>query len=265
MRTDFQNVLVEHDESVVTLTMNRPDVLNAINTLMLEELTEAVEAAAHHDAIRCVVLAGAGRAFGAGQDLTEFASAHAGGQPLNVSEHLAKYHRLILAIRHMPKPVIAAIQGAANGITLNIALACDIRIAADNARLREGFALIGLVPDGGGGYTLPRLVGLGRALEIALLAEDVSGAEAERIGLVNRCVPLAELDETTRALAKRLANGPTRTYELIKELMYTSLDMDLQASLHLEGQLQEAAYATADHRESVDAFLHKRAAKFTGK
>jgi 2-(1,2-epoxy-1,2-dihydrophenyl)acetyl-CoA isomerase len=264
MRTDFQNVLVELDESVVTLTMNRLDVLNAINTLMLEELTEAVEAAAHDDAIRCVVLAGAGRAFGAGQDLTEFSSAHAGSQALNVSEHLAKYHRLILAIRHMPKPVIAAIQGVATGITLNIALACDIRIAADNARLREVFALIGLVPDGGGGYMLPRLVGMGRALEMALLAEDISGAEAERIGLVNRCVPLAELEKTTSALAKRLANGPTRTYELIKELMYKSLDMDLQASLQLEGQLQEAAYATADHREAVDAFLHKRAVKFTG-
>ncbi len=265
MRTDFQNVLTERDESVVTLTMNRPDVLNAINTLMLEELIAAVEAAAHDETIRCVVLAGAGRAFGAGQDLTEFGSAHAGGQPLNVSEHLAQYHRLLLAIRHMPKPVIAAIQGVATGITLNIALACDIRIAAENARLREGFALIGLVPDGGGGYTLPRLVGLGRALEMALLAEDISGAEAERIGLVNRCVPLSELDKTTRALAKRLANGPTRTYQLIKELLYKSLEMDLQTSLHLEGQLQEAAYATADHREAVDAFLHKRTAQFTGK
>ena len=99
---------------------------------------------------------------------------------------------------------------------------------------------------------------------MALLANEVSGAEAERIGLVNRCVPLSELDETTRALAKRLANGPTRTYQLIKELMYKSLDMDLQASLHLEGQLQEAAYATEDHQEAVDAFLHKRAVKFTG-
>ena len=264
MRTDYQNVIVEHNESVVTLTMNRPEMLNAINTLMLEELTEAAEAAAQNDAIRCVVLAGAGRAFGAGQDLTEFASAHTGNQPLKVSEHLAKYHRLILALRRMPKPIIAAIQGVATGITLNIALACDIRIAADNARLREGFALIGLIPDGGGGYTLPRLVGLGRAMEIALLAEDISGTEAERIGLVNRCVPLSELDKTTSALAKQLANGPTRTYQLIKELMYTSLDRDLQASLHLEGQLQEAAYATADHREAVDAFLHKRAVKFTG-
>lgn len=263
MRTDFQNVLVERDESVVTLTMNRPDMLNAISTLMLEELTEAVEAAAQNDAVRCVVLAGAGRAFGAGQDLTEFGSAHAGSQPLKVSEHLVKYHRLILAIRHMPKPVIAAIQGVATGISLNIALACDMRIAADNARLLEAFARIGLVPDGGGEYTLPRLIGLGRALEMAMLADEVSGPEAERIGLVNRCVPLAELEQTTRVLAKRLAKGPTRTYGLIKELLYTSLEMDLQASLHLEGQLQDAASATADHREGVNAFLHKRAAIFT--
>src|SRR5207253_9212053 len=155
MRTDFHNVLVEHDENVVTLTMNRPDVLNAINTLMLQELTEAVEAAAHHDAIRCVVLAGAGRAFGAGQDLTEFGSAHAGSQPLNVSEHLAKYHRLLLAIRHMPKPVIAAIQGVATAITSNITPSCDIRIATANARFRKGFTLMGQVHDGQGAYAFP--------------------------------------------------------------------------------------------------------------
>src|SRR5258706_188400 len=241
MRTDFQNGLVEQDESVITLAMNHPYMLYSISTLMLEELTEAVEAAAQNDAVRCAVLAGAGRAFGAGQDLTEFGSAHAGSQPLKVSEHLVKYHRLILAIRHMPKPVIAAIQGVATGISFNMALACDMRIAADNSRLLEAFARIGLVPDGGGGYTLPRLIGLGRALEMAMLADEVSGPEAERIGLVNRCVPLAELDETTRAFAKRLANGPTRTYQLIKELMYKSLDIDLQASLHLEGELKEAA------------------------
>src|SRR5260370_22711151 len=120
MRTDFQNVLVEQNESVVTLTMNRPDVLNAINTLILQELTEAVEAVAHNDAIRCVVLAGAGRAFGAGQDLTEFGSAHDGSQPLKLIEHLAKYHRHILAIRDMPKQDIAAIPALANSISSNI-------------------------------------------------------------------------------------------------------------------------------------------------
>jgi 2-(1,2-epoxy-1,2-dihydrophenyl)acetyl-CoA isomerase len=168
-------------------------------------------------------------------------------------------------MREMPKPVIAAIRGVAAGISLNIALACDMRIAADNARLLEAFARIGLVPDGGGGYTLPRLVGLGKALEMSMLADEVSGPEAERIGLVNKCVPLAEFEETTKAFAKRLAEGPTRSYGLIKELMYKSLDMNFQASLHLEGQLQDAAFATADHREGVDAFLHKRPAKFTGK
>jgi 2-(1,2-epoxy-1,2-dihydrophenyl)acetyl-CoA isomerase len=265
MRTDFQHLLVEQDEGVVTLTMNRPEVLNAFNDLMLQELTEAIEAAAHDETIRCVVLTGAGRAFGAGQDLSGFGAAHASDEPFKVSKHLTKYHRLIYAIRQMPKPVIAAIRGVAAGISLNIALACDMRIAADNARLLEAFARIGLIPDGGGGYTLPRLIGIGRALEMAMLADEVSGPEAERIGLVNKCVPLTEFDETTRAFAKRLANGPTRTYGFIKELMYKSLDMDLQASLHLEGQLQDAAFATADHREGVDAFLHKRAAKFTGK
>lgn len=265
MRTDFQHLLVERDEGVVTITMNRPEVLNAFNDLMLQELTEAIEAASRDDTIRCVVLTGAGRAFGAGQDLSGFGSAHASGEPFTVSEHLTKYHRLLHAMREMPKPIIAAIRGVAAGISLNVALACDMRIAADNARLLEAFARIGLIPDGGGGYTLPRLIGLGKALEMAMLADEVSGPEAERIGLVNKCVPLAEFDETIRAFAKRLANGPTRAYGLIKELMYKSLDMDFQALLHLEGQLQDAAFATVDHREGVEAFLHKRPAKFTGK
>src|SRR5437870_3139263 len=265
MRTDFQHLLVKQDGGVLTITMNRPEVLNAFNDAMLAELTEAVETAAQDEAVRCVVLTGAGRAFGSGQDLHSLSEGRSSGSVNNVSEHLQKYHRVVYAIREMPKPVIAAVRGVAAGISCNIALACDLRIAADNARFIEAFARIGLVPDGGGGYTLPRLIGLGRALEMAMLADEVSGPEAERIGLVNRCVPLSELDETTRALAKRLANGPTRTYRLIKELMYKSLDIDLQASLRLEGHLQEAAYATADHREAVDAFLHKRAVKFTGK
>ena len=265
MRTDFQHLLNEQDEGVVTITMNRPEVLNAFNDLMLQELTEAIEAASRDDTIRCVVLTGAGRAFGAGQDLSGFGSAHASGEPFTVSEHLTKYHRLLHPMREMPKPIIAAIRGVAAGISLNVALACDMSIAADNARLLEAFARIGLIPDGGGGYTLPRLIGLGKALEMAMLADEVSGPEAERIGLVNKCVPLAEFDETIRAFAKRLAKGPTRAYGLIKELMYKSLDMDFQALLHLEGQLQDAAFATADHREGVEAFLHKRPAKFTGK
>jgi len=265
MRTDFHHLLVEQDGAVLTIIMNRPEKLNAFNDVMLQEMTEVVEAAAGDDAIRCVVITGAGRAFGSGQDLTSFAPGSNTGIPLRVSAHLTKYHRLVLALRGMPKPVIAAVQGVAAGISCNIALACDLRIAADNARFLEAFARIGLVPDGGGGFFLPRLVGMGKALEMSMLADEVSGPEAERIGLVNKCVPLAEFEATTKALAKRLARGPTRTYALIKQLIYTSVDSDLETTLKLEGELQDQALETADHREGVTAFLEKRAAQFSGK
>lgn len=264
MRDDFKHLLIRQDGAVVTITMNRPAVLNAFNDLMLQELTEAAEEAAHDEAIRCVVIAGAGRAFGAGQDLTSLAAAQNREAPGQISEHLAKYHRLLHVIRAMPKPVIAAIRGVAAGISCNIALACDLRIAADDARFIEAFARIGLVPDGGGGYFLPRLIGLGRALEMAMLADEISGTEAERIGLVNKCVPLEEFEAATAALAHRLAQGPTRTYTLIKELMYQSLDGDLQSSLTLEGKLQDIAFTTADHKEGVAAFLQKRAPHYKG-
>jgi 2-(1,2-epoxy-1,2-dihydrophenyl)acetyl-CoA isomerase len=264
MRSDFQHLLVQQEEGVATLTMNRPEVLNSFNDLMLQELTEAVEAAAHDDTIRCVVLTGAGRAFGAGQDLSAFATPRTNNEPVQISKHLARYHRLVLLLQAMPKPVIAAIRGVAAGISCNIALACDLRIAADNARFVEAFARIGLVPDGGGAYLLPRLVGLGKALEMSLLADEISGPEAERIGLVNKCVPLDEFEAFTTALTRRLAQGPTRTYGLIKELMYRSLDSNLQTSLELEGRLQDIAINTADHREGVSAFLEKRRANYRG-
>lgn len=267
MPTNFQYLLIQQDEGVITITMNRPEVLNSFNDAMLGELTAAMAHAAQDDSIRCVVLTGAGRAFGAGQDLSSFSAtdSDAPREPITVSEHLKKYHRLIHIMRDMPKPVIAAVKGVAAGISCNIALACDLRIAADNARFIEAFARIGLVPDGGGGYFLPRLIGLGRALELSLLADEVNGPEAERIGLVNKCVPVAEFESTVQAFAQRLANGPTRSYGLIKELLYKSLDMDLQSSLNLEGKLQDAAFTTADHKEGVAAFMEKRKAKYTGK
>ncbi len=264
MRSDFQHLLVQQEAGVATLTMNRPEVLNAFNDLMLAELTEAVEEVAGDEAVRCVILTGAGRAFGSGQDLSAFNTVRADGESVKVSEHLSQYHRLVLALQGMPKPVIAAVRGVAAGISCNIALACDLRVAADNARFVEAFARIGLVPDGGGGYFLPRLVGLGKALEMALLADEVSGAEAERIGLVNKCVPVEEFESFTNSLARRLAQGPTRSYGLIKELMYRSIEGDLQSSLNLEGKLQDIAITTADHREGVTAFMEKRRANYSG-
>ncbi len=264
MRTNFHHLLIHVEEGVITITMNRPEVLNSFNDLMLEELIEAVEAATNDDTIRCVVLTGAGRAFGAGQDLSGFPAVPKNGEAIKVSEHLKQYHRLVKSMRTMPKPIVGAIRGVAAGISCNIALACDLRIAADNARFIEAFARIGLVPDGGGAYFLPRLVGLGKAMEMCLLADEVSGPEAERLGLVTKCVPVDEFPGSVAAFAKRLANGPTHSYGLIKTLLYKSMETDLQASLDLEGQFQDEAFTTADHKEGVTAFLEKRPAKYTG-
>ncbi len=265
MRSDFQHLLVQQDGSVLTITMNRPEVLNAFNDVMLEELTEAVEEAARDETVRCVVLTGAGRAFGSGQDLRSLSAGHASGAIGRVSQHLQKYHRVVLAIRNMPKPVIAAVRGHAAGISCNIALACDMRIASEEARFVEAFARIALVPDGGGGYFLPKLVGVGKAMEIAMLADEVTGAEAERIGLVNRCVPAAQFDAAVSAFAQRLANGPTRTYALIKQQIYASAESDLSRALQLEGELQDAAFETEDHRNAVAAFLQKRKPEYKGR
>ena len=266
MRTDFQHLLIQKDNHVLKISMNRPEVYNAFNDTMLDELGEVLETAAKDAAVRCVVLTGAGQAFGSGQDLRSFAPIHAsrGDTPVKVSVHLHKYHRIVRAIRTMPKPVVAAVQGVAAGASCNIALACDMRIAADNARFIEAFARIGLVPDAGGGFFLPRLVGIGKAMELAMLADEVSGQEAERLGLVNRCVPLDEFEEATEAFAQRLAAGPTHAYALIKELMNKSLESDLETTLRFEGELQDIAINTADHREGVSAFLEKRHPHYQG-
>src|SRR5438067_729138 len=265
MRTDFQHLLISQDNSVLTITMNRPEVLNAFNDTMLGELNVAIEAAAQDDTVRCIVITGAGRGFGSGQDLKALAAVRSTTETGKVSEHLQKYHRLINAIRYMPKPVIAAVHGVAAGISCNLALACDMRIATDDARFIEAFARIGLVPDGGGRYFLPRLVGFGKALELSMLADEVSGPEAERIGLVNKCVPLAEFEAATMALAHRLAKGPTRAYGLIKELLNKAVQSDFETTLRIEGELQDIAIETADHREGVAAFLQKRPSEFTGR
>ncbi|GHO67186.1 enoyl-CoA hydratase [Ktedonobacter sp. SOSP1-52] len=265
MRSDFQHLVTQTSEYISTITMNRPAVLNAFNERMLAELNEAVAEAAQDEDVRCVILKGAGRGFGSGQDLSEFSSADNSEEPLEVSKHLGKYHQLIRTLQEMAKPTIASVHGVAAGISCNIALACDLRIAADNARFIQAFARIGLVPDGGGGYFLPRLVGIGKALEMAMLADEVSGPEAERLGLVNKCVPAAELEQATLQVAQRLAHGPTCAYGLIKQLMYQGLDSDLASSLKLEGELQGRAITTEDHREAIHAFFEKRAPKYQGK
>lgn len=263
MTNDERTILQQQEGGVLTLTMNRPDVLNALNAPMLDELGAAFDAAATDPSVRCIVLRGAGRGFGSGQDLHAFQE-NADQSSSDIGGNLAKYHRIALAIRNLPKPVIAAVHGACAGASCNLALACDLRIAADSARFIEAFARIGLVPDAGGAWFLPRLVGTGKALEMALLADEVNGPEAERLGLVNRCVPAADFERTVNDWAQRLANGPTMAYGLIKQLMYRSQESDLATSLQMEGPIQGQAIATQDHREGVAAFLQKRMPQYRG-
>ncbi len=261
---NYETVLIEYDGATAIVAMNRPEVMNAVNEQMLDELDQAFAALSADPAIRSIVLTGSGKSFGSGQDLRDFMTAYQSAEPIVISEHLAKYHTIIHAIRNAPKPVIAMIRGAAAGASCNLALACDLRVAAENARFIEAFARIGLVPDAGGAYFLNRLVGVGKAMELALLADEISGVEAEKIGLVNICVPEDALREKTMELARRLAEGPTAAYTLIKKLIYSAENSSLADSLQLEGELQDLAFATKDHREGVAAFLQKRRAIFTG-
>lgn len=256
-----ETIAVVQDEGVMTITLNRPDVLNAFNETMLRELQDALRQGARDAAVRCVVLTGAGRGFCSGQDLRN----RAGTGTFSFGESLRSgYNPVILQIRTMEKPVIAAVNGVAAGAGCSLALAADLRIASDRASFIEVFARVGLVPDSGSTYLLPRLVGLGKAFELAYTADPVEAPEALRLGLVNRVVPHDDLAPQAAALARRLAGGPTRGYGLTKRALNFGLHATLEQSLAYEAYLQEIAGRTADFREGVAAFLEKRQAHFTG-
>src|SRR2546422_2132640 len=252
---------VDQSEGVHTVTLNRPEVLNAFNEQMLRELHEALRQAERDAAVRCVLLTGAGRGFCSGQDLRD----RAGATAFSFRESLRnQYNPIIVAIRTIEKPVIAAVNGVAAGAGCSLALAADMRIASDRASFIEVFARVGLVPDSGSTYFLPRLVGLGKAFELAYTAEPVDAAEALRLGLVNRVVPHDDLIPQARALALRLAAGPTRGYGPTKPANHYGPPGTLGQAPAERAHLQEVAGRTADHREGVAAFLGKRDAHFKG-
>ncbi|SRR5712664_865087 len=255
-----ETIQLDQRDGVLLVTLNRPDVLNAINDLMLRELSDALRQAARDAAVRCVVLTGSGRGFCSGQDLRD----RAGPGTPSFRESLGnRYNPVILQMR-MEKPVLAAVNGVAAGAGCSLALAADLRIASDRASFIEVFARVGLVPDSGSTYFLPRLVGLGKALELAYTADAVDAAEALRIGLVNRVVPHDVLVPEVMTLAKRLAAGPTRGYGLAKRAINYGLHATLEQALDYEAAVQEIAGRSADHREGVAAFLAKRPPSFTG-
>jgi 2-(1,2-epoxy-1,2-dihydrophenyl)acetyl-CoA isomerase len=265
--TAYEAIVVETAGSICTVTLNRPESLNSLNEKMTSELADAIQQVRRDDKVRCMVLTGAGRAFCSGQDLGQLKTSYADPSFVpNLKEELKRrYNPVIIGLRELEKPVIAALNGVAAGAGLSIALACDLRIASEKASLIEIFVNVGLVPDAGSTYFLPRLVGLGKALELCFTGDKIGANEALTLGLVNKVVPAEELVKATGELANRLAKLPTRAIGLTKRLLNQSLNADLHAQLDAEGSAQDAAGQTVDHREGVLAFFEKRPPNFQGK
>lgn len=259
-----QYILSETAEGVLTLTLNRPDVLNSCNRPMVAELRDAFLGAAGDDGVRAVVLTGGGRAFCAGQDLAEAVPPEGRAMP-DIGDIVEGYNELILAIRGLPKPVVAAVNGVAAGAGANIALACDFVIAADSASFIQAFSKIGLVPDNGGTFFLPRLVGMARATQLAMLADKLSADQAKAWGMIYEVVPHPVLMDTAHGLARELARMPTRGLGLIKRALDASWDNTLEQQLALEAELQREAGRTHDYMEGVRAFQQKRKPNFLGR
>jgi 2-(1,2-epoxy-1,2-dihydrophenyl)acetyl-CoA isomerase len=260
----YQNILFDIKAGVARLTLNRPDRLNSFNTAMHAEVREALGSLKGSDA-RVMVLTGAGRGFCAGQDLNDRAVAP-GGAAADLGDSVEKnYKPLVLALRSLAIPVIAAVNGVAAGAGANIALACDLVIAARSAVFVQGFSKLGLVPDSGGTWTLPRLVGNARAMGLALLGDKLSADQAAQWGLIWRSVDDAELSAVVDALATQLAAAPTRGLARTKQALYESWDRTLEEQLDIERDYQRELGYTADYAEGVAAFTQKRPPQFTGR
>ena len=252
-------------DGVMVATLNRPDKKNATSKEMVDGLRVALEQANDDDAIRCVVLTGAGDAFCSGGDLGRRAKEAGDPTPLERKNQLAYTQRLALTIEGFEKPLIAAVNGPAVGAGMDLSLMCDIRIAAASARFSEGYIKVGLIPGNGGCWFLPRLVGTSRALELLWTGDHVGAEEALRIGLVNRVVADDQLMAETLAFAKRLAEGPALQQRDIKKLLYQGLRTDLRTSLEAVTTHMAVVQSTSDYREAISAFKDKRKPKFTGR
>ena len=257
-------ILVSLETGVLTITLNRPDKLNAFNPEMHERLREALDQTEAPE-VRAVLLTGAGRAFCAGQDLSE-RDVSPGAAPIDLAVSLgSNYNPLVRRLRELPKPVVCAVNGTAAGAGANIALACDLVIAARSASFVQAFSKIGLIPDSGGTFFLPRLVGSARAMGLALLGEKLSAEQAADWGLIWKVVDDDALSSESTGIAKQLAEGPTSGYGLLKKALAMSAGNTLDAQLDLERDLQRKAGRTPDYAEGARAFMEKRPPNFTGR
>ena len=263
-----EHLIAERHDGVLNLTLNQPDKLNALSDQMLAGLLEELGRAAHDTEVRCVVLTGAGRGFCAGGDISRMRDRNEGAAPQTVDQRMAGLRRseeVSLLLHELPKPTIAAINGPAAGAGLSIALACDLRIAADSARLITAFARVGFSGDFGGTWSMTRLVGPARAKEFYFLADPIDANQALALGLVNRVVPAASLMAEAGALAKRIAAGPAVAYGYMKANINAALTSDLRTLLDREAVGQTLTGLTEDHKEAVKAFLEKRPPTFKGR
>ncbi len=266
---NYNTIILTKEEGVATLTLNRPETLNAWNDEMGTESLQAIEEIRDDNEVRVLVVTGAGRGFSSGADLTAMGQRQPGAptKPGRVTlSTMPGVIRLSYELRNLDRPTIAAVNGVAAGAGFGIALACDIRIASDQARFSQIFVKRGLVPDSGSSYFLTKLVGTAKACELMFTGDFVNAAEAERLGIVSKVVPHDELMKETMALAKRLASGPPLTIELIKRAIYKGFaETDLWHHLHYEWYLQRLAMSTEDFKEGVMSFLEKREPKFAGR
>jgi len=255
-------VVLERDGAVATIRLNRPDKLNALDDGMTEGLAAAFSTVERESGIRVAVLTGAGRGFCGGGDIDVMVRLKQNHQSAVFRNFLEAGHELVRGIRRLPKLVLASVNGPAAGAGMNLALACDLRIASDQATFSQAFVRIGLHPDWGGTFFLPRMLGIGRAMQMLVLGEDVSAAEAHRLGLVNFLVPAASLEEETRKLAERLAASPSLPLTLLKQDLYDRLETEMDRMMQHEVDAQMKCFDSEDFMEGITAFLEKRKPNF---
>lgn len=262
---NYENILFEINDGIAQLTLNRPDKLNSFTQAMHDEVRHAVHKVGTDKSVRVFILTGAGRGFCAGQDLSDRA-VEPGARAADLGDSVEKnYAPLVLALRGLPMPVICAVNGVAAGAGANLALACDIVLAAKSASFVEVFCKLGLIPDTGGTYFLPRLIGSARAMGLAMLGEKLSAEKAEAWGLIWKAVPDEELAAETMAMARHFASAPTKGLAFTKQALYASAHNTLQQQLTLECGMMSELGRSEDYREGVAAFMEKRAPQFQGK
>ena len=259
----MNSIQLKIENNIAYITLNRPEVFNSFNREMALQLQNVLDNCDTNDEVRAIVLTGNGKAFCAGQDLKEVTSPeHNPGFKKILEEH---YNPIVLKIRHIEKPIIAAVNGVAAGAGANIALACDIVLAHEKASFIQAFSLIGLIPDSGGTFFLPRLIGFQKASALAMLGDKIPAQEAEKFGMVYKVIPEEVFQEEIQKTAIKLANMPTKALGFIKQSLNQSLTNNLETQLALESKLQIEAAQTDDYAEGVLAFIEKRKPLFKGK